>query len=477
MRKNNPLLSFLSLLFFTVQLVAVANGQLKDSSTRYLSVDELTALVLKFHPIAQQASIQIGQAQANLRIARGAFDPIASFKSAEKTFDGTSYYAYQQPTLTIPTWFGVEVQTGTEKLQGNRANPTETIGQSSYLGIQVPLGRDLLTDKRRTDLQKAKIAKDASYTERRKMLNDLLLDMQIAYWQWVRDGKVLAITSEALQTVKKRFQFVKESVRLGDRPAIDTLEALTQVQQFEQQWNNAQLALQNSQWELSQFLWQENQQPYLLPVNCQPTPGQYELVLANNTITSAEPFLEAARQAHPELLLYDFKRNSLEIEKRYRTQQLLPKAAFTYNFLEKGLGWTAPKAALFENNFQYGLSLAIPLRLSAERGEFKKIKYSIQSVSLEQDLKKWQIENKVRAHYYEVQNLLNQVTLQQKALGNFQALLRGEEIRFKIGESSLFLVNARETRAWEAAQKLEEVKAKHLIAFQKLYWAAGLLNK
>lgn len=73
--------------------------------------------------------------------------------------------------------------------------------------------------------------------------------------------------------------------------------------------------------------------------------------------------------------------------------------------------------------------------------------------------------------------MLGQVILQQKALSNFQALLRGEEIRFKIGESSLFLVNARETRAWEAAQKLEEVKAKHLIAIQKLYWAAGLLNK
>ena len=292
-----------------------------------------------------------------------------------------------------------------------------------------------------------------------------------------RDVRLLSITADALQTVRKRFQFVKESVRLGDRPAIDTIEALTQVQQFEQQWNNAMLAFQTSQWELSQYLWQEDQRPYLLPENCRPTPGQYEKVIESNALSSAEPFLEAARSSHPEILLYDFKLNSLAVEKRYRTQQLLPKAAFTYNFLEKGLGWTAPKSVLFENNFQYGLSLAIPLRLSAERGEFKKIKYSIQSVSLEQDLKKWQIENKVRTHFYEVQNLLNQVSLQQKTLLNFQALLRGEELRFRTGESSLFLVNARETRAWEAAQKLEEVKAKHLIAFQKLYWAAGMLNK
>jgi len=120
--------------------------------------------------------IQIDQAKQDLRISRGAFDPVFNYNVGEKTFDGTSYYAYQQPQLSIPTWFGVTVKSGVEQVEGNRVDPTETMGRSSYLGLQIPLGRDLLTDKRRTDLQKAKIAKAASYTERRKMLNDLLLE-------------------------------------------------------------------------------------------------------------------------------------------------------------------------------------------------------------------------------------------------------------------------------------------------------------
>jgi outer membrane protein TolC len=176
------------------------------------------------------------------------------------------------------------------------------------------------------------------------------------------------------------------------------------------------------------------------------------------------------------LILYNFKLNSLEIEKRYRTQQLLPKATLNYNFLESGFQWTAPKTVLFENNYQYGLSLNIPLRLSAERGEYKKVRYTIQSTTLEQDLKKLQIENKVRASYFEVENLRTQVSIQEKVLINNQTLLRGEELRFRTGESSLFLVNARETRVWESAQKLEEVKAKYLIAIQQLFWSAGVLN-
>jgi outer membrane protein TolC len=114
--------------------------------------------------------------------------------------------------------------------------------------------------------------------------------------------------------------------------------------------------------------------------------------------------------------------------------------------------------------------------LSAERGEYKKVKYSIQSTTLEQDLKRLQIENKIKAIYFEIENLRQQLLVQQNILSNYQTLLRGEELRFRTGESSLFLVNARESKVWETAQKFEELKAKYVTAIQKLRWSAGQLN-
>ncbi len=461
--------------FMLLCVGSLAKHSTAQPHTTTLSFEELTAMVIKYHPIAKQAEIQIDQAKQDLRISRGAFDPVFNYNVGEKTFDGTSYYAYQQPQLSIPTWVGVTVRSGLEQVDGNRVDPTETIGRSSYMGVQIPLGRDLLTDKRRTDLQKAKIAKEASYTERRKMLNDLLLEAYSAYWEWWQNARIFLTVSEALNVVRKRVDFVRGGVRLGDRPAIDTIEALAQLQLFELQWSNAQLNLRRTQWELSQYLWQENQTPYLLPENCLPVFNEFDRFISQHTLKPLDSLLSTANSNHPELVLFNFKLNSLEIEKRYKTQQLLPKATFNYNFLESGFQWTAPKTVLFENNFQYGLSLNIPLRLSAERGEYKKIRYTIQSTMLEQDLKRLQIENKVRASYFEVENLRNQVNIQEKVLVNNQALLRGEELRFRTGESSLFLVNARETRVWEAAQKLEEVKAKYLIAIQKLLWSAGIL--
>lgn len=448
-------------------------GQTPDIS---LSFDQLTAIVTKYHPIAKQAGIQIDQAKQDVRISRGAFDPTINYTVAEKTFDGTSYYAYQQPQLSIPTWFGLTLKTGVEQVNGNRVDPTETLGRSSYMGMQIPLGRDLLTDKRRTDLQKAKIAKEASYAERRKMLNDLLLEAHSTYWEWWQQYRIFTVATAALEVVKKRLDFVRISIKGGDRPAIDSTEAAAQLQLFEMQWNMALVNLKKSQWELSQYLWQEEQTPFILPDNCRPAYNEFEKYVATQQLIPVDSLLSLAANNHPELVLYTFKLNSLALEKRYRTQQLLPKATFNYNFLEKGFQWTAPKTVLFENNFQYGLTLNIPLRLSAERGEFKKIQYTVQSTTLEQDLKKVQIENNVRASYFEVENLKKQIVIQEKVFSTNQTLLRGEELRFKAGESSLFLVNARESRVWEAAQKLEEVKANLLIAIQKLNWAAGILN-
>jgi len=69
----------------------------------------------------------------------------------------------------------------------------------------------------------------------------------------------------------------------------------------------------------------------------------------------------------------------------------------------------------------------------------------------------------------------SQVALQEKTYKNYQILQRGEETRFQAGESSLFLINARENKALEALQKLQELKAKYFKAENNLLWAAGIL--
>lgn len=447
----------------------------QDSLNR-LSAVQLTEIVKKFHPVARQAELFVEKAKADVTIARGMFDPVLKNDWAQKTVDGTDYYYYNRPELSIPTWYGIEISAGLEYLSGNRTDPVETRGQTNYLGISVPLAKNVLMDKRRAALQTAKIFRTASAIEKRNMLNNLLLEALNSYWNWVRQYQVYQILTDAVKVNEKRVELVKTTFRLGDRPAIDTIEALTQLQNFEILKSQAWLDYQNAGLELSVFLWSANTQPVILPANIIPGDDLQSNKIAEAPIPELDNLIEAAIKNHPELLIYNFKMDVLQVDKKLKFQELLPAINFKYNQLGKGYELQKNLSApLFENNFQYGISFGIPLRLSQGRGEYRKAKLKITETSLQQKQKTLQVENKVRSYFNELMALKNQVALQEKALINFQALQRGEEIRFQAGESSLFLINARENKTLEAVQKLQELKAKYYKTENTLLWAAGTL--
>lgn len=164
-------------IFLLINVLLVVQTKAQDTAMA-LSPEQLTAMVKQFHPIARQADILVEKAKADLTSSRGMFDPVLSNDAANKTFDGTRYYNYNRPELSIPTWFGIEVKAGLEYLRGDRTAPEDTRGESSYLGVSVPLAKNLLMDKRRAALQTAKIYKEMSSVEKRNILNDLLLDAQ-----------------------------------------------------------------------------------------------------------------------------------------------------------------------------------------------------------------------------------------------------------------------------------------------------------
>ncbi len=477
MKLLNCIISFVLLIF---SIAANAQERLQQpDSLQTLSAKQLMGIVKQYHPIAKQADIFIEKARADVTIARSKFDPVLANETAEKTFDGTNYYYYNRPELSIPTWFGVEVTAGLEYLSGNRTDPEETKGKTSYVGISVPLAKNLLMDKRRAALQTAKIFREASAIEKRNILNSLLLDAVKTYWTWVQQYQVYKTISNAVVVNEKRVQLVKTAYRLGDRPAIDTAEALVQLQSFELQKSQARLEFQNSTLDLSVFLWTAGTQPFNLSTNIIPEEDLQTLNIETVALPELNNLLTSAIKSHPELMMYNYKLNALGVDKKLKFQELLPTVNFRYNQLGKGyeILKTATTGPLFENNFQYGLSLGIPLRLSEGRGEYRKVKLKISETQLQQVQKLQQVENKVRSYFNELLALKSQVALQEKAYKNYQILQQGEEIRFQAGESSLFLINARENKALEALQKLQELKAKYFKTENNLLWAAGLLNQ
>lgn len=457
--------------------VLCISAQAQNNQEKTLSPSQLVEMVRKFHPVAKQADINIDKAKADITIARAGFDPYFYNSSAQKTFDGTDYYYYNRPQVSIPTWFGVEISGGREYLSGSRTNNEETLGETSYFGITVPLAKNLLMDKRRAALKTAKIFREASVIEKNNILNNLMLEALNMYWEWTGQHQLYNILTNAVKVNEQRLQLVRIAYRQGDRPAIDTTEALTQLQSFQLLQSQAWLSFQNSGLELSTYLWTTENLPFSLPADVIPDEESRRLNTLNLNVPELNQLLDAARRNHPELLQYNFKLDALDIEKRLKFQDLLPSVNFRYNQL--GKGYDILKTAtgpLFENNYQYGLSIGIPLRFSQGRGEYKKARLKISETKLQQNLKQLQIENKVRSYYNELNTLRQQISLQEKAYQNFMILQRGEETRFQSGESSLFLINSRENKSLEALQKLTELKAKYIRTINYLNWAAGILR-
>jgi outer membrane protein TolC len=130
-----------------------------------------------------------------------------------------------------------------------------------YVGVSVPLVKGMLMDKQRAALRQAQIFRDASEQQRLLLLNDLLLDAINTYYDWSYAYNEYAVYTEATRIAEVRYKATVQAALLGDRAAIDTTEALTQLQSRQFQLNEARLHFLNSGLELSNFLWLEDNKP------------------------------------------------------------------------------------------------------------------------------------------------------------------------------------------------------------------------
>jgi outer membrane protein TolC len=453
---------------FIFLLVLLTSAGTTTAQPNILTEDGLIAIVKKFHPMAKQAAINIKLAKAEVLTARGGFDPMVIGDAARKEFGSITYYNQQASEIRIPTWYGIDLFAGTERISGNRVNPEETNGSVTYIGISIQPIQNLLMDKRRATLLKAKTYHQLSEVQKNAVLNDLLKDALYSYWDWWEKYYIQQAVKAALSNAENRLTLVRTAFQLGDRPAIDTLEAYTQVQAFQIRLSEAIQNALKANLELSSFFWTQNGGQADLPLDV--IPQDY-----NPKKSFTLPDVLTLVNYHPELMQYEYKIKWLKINKRLAFQSLLPQLKIKYN--QTGYDFTnIINASWFNTNYRYGFSFSLPLRLSEGRGNYAKARLEIRNMELDMANKQVQLYTKLKQYYTEWSQSERQLSLQNKLLENIYGLQKGEEIRFANGESSLFLLNAREQKTIEAEQKTIELKAKTQKAAIGFTWSAGILG-
>lgn len=444
-------------------IVLICNAQ-QDSIV--LNFNEYLGYVKKYHPIAKQAQLTISIGQANLMKARGGFDPKIEVDFERKEFKDSEYWERLNGTFKIPTYFGVEFKGGFEQSEGDFINRDENFPVDGLYsaGVSMSLARGFWINERMATLKKAKFFREQTKADQDLLVNKVLFDASVAYFDWLQAYNDAEIFSNFLNNSEVRFQGVKQRALAGDIAIIDTVEAKIAVQNRALGLEQAKVRLMNKSLELSNFLW-INDVPVELQPNVVPDINVEEEIDVTLEIMG-KPLDSFTIDNHPKLRSLDFKIDGLRVDKRLKTNKLLPTIDVNYNFLT-----ATPEFlnSLETQQYKGGLNFYFPLFLRKERGDLRLAKFKLKDAQFERDNAQVEIRNKVFAIYRELDSYVVQNDLIFNIVKDYNTLLSAEERKFSFGESSLFLINSRESKLIDAELKQNAVQNKFFTTKAKLF--------
>ena len=406
-----------------------------------LTFNEYLGYVKKYHPLVKSANLEISQAQANMMMARGGFDPKIEVDFEQKKFKDSEYYSILNSSFKIPTWYGIEIKAGFDNSEGVFLNPENTMPNQGLtsLGINVPIGQGLFINQRMADLRKAKIQLSLSQAERNLMAIAVLYNASIAYFNWKRNFNEVKMYETYLVNANIRYKGIEILIKEGDKPVIDSVEAGIIVRNRKLSLEDSQLKLAKAKLELSNYLWLENNIPMELQDSIIPeenliftvkeTLRTNELMVANQSIAN-----------NPKINALENKIQMLDVERKLKANMLLPKIDLGYSYLSEPSAFDQYKF----QDYKVGLNFYFPLFLRKERGSLKITKFKMQDAQFNLDLEKVQLTNKIIAQQTEIASLEKQKKLIDDLVKDNQTMLNSEERLFTFGESSIFLINTRE---------------------------------
>ncbi len=460
--------------FATVLLVLVVcatNAQVPQVLTR----EAFVRIVLENHPVARQAALRPQFGEASVRSARGGFDPVAMAAYDEKQYDDKTYFQLFDAGLKVPTWYGVELFAGFQENSGDLLDPQATTPTDGLVkvGGQVSVGQGLFIDQRRATLRKSLIYQRATEAERQQLLNELLLQALSDHTDWVAAYRTLQVSDNAVELANIRLDAIRGSWRGGDRAAIDTLEAYLQYQDRLMRQAQASLAFRNAGLRLSDHLWDSAQRP--LELQATVVPELADLISPPFTALP-DTAIENAIATHPLLVQATARVDQLDVDRRLRGEYLKPTLDLKYQWLgDGGAVRTENGTTLLGEGHQFGAGFKMPILLRRERGELTLAKLRVADAGLGLERDRLRIRNRILARINDITVIADQVQLGASMVVNNERLLSGETQRFQAGESSLFLVNAREVPLIDARIRQVELDARLRKAWFALDHEAGTL--
>ncbi|MFK7784480.1 MAG: TolC family protein [Crocinitomicaceae bacterium] len=442
-------------LLLAVGLVVKSSVAHSQDSTM-LSFQEFITIVKENHPMAYVSELKGNEGEFLIRQAKGGFDPKLGGDLNQKYFDNKNYYSHLHAGLKIPTWFGITAQVAYDENSGVFLNPRDYTSNTGLwsAGLAIELGNGLLIDERRAELRQAKIYANSTQLEQKLMLNQLVFDASVAYYDWFKAYSNYVIYEEAVINANDRFENVKGLSQFGDKPSIDTLKALIFLQERQLSLEQTRLELANKRALLEVFLWQDGFIPLELDSTLQPERFG-EFATSVPPLVSPE-MMDSISSNHPDFLISQNKMEISKIDYRLSRERLKPSVQLKYNALSTN-GNQTPLADYSLSNYNWGVKVAYPIFTRKERSKAKLTGLKLEAQETKLGLKGAEIAYKVQTSFNVWSSTVSQYDIYRQSIQNYTDLLSSEITLFEIGEGSMFLVNLRDQELIDAKLKLVKI--------------------
>ena len=456
---------FFLLFAWSSQAQQLANETILGQQMEF-TFNEYLGYVKKFHPLVKTANLEINKAQAGLMAARGAFDPKIAVDFDKKQFKDTEYYSLLNSSFKIPTWYGIEIKAGFEQNEGYYLNPQNTVPSDGLasVGISVPLGQGLFINQRMADLRKAKMQMQLGQADRKLLAIAVLYDASVAYFNWKKNFEEFQMYSQYNTNAETRFKAIQSLIKQGDKRAIDSVEAGISLKSRKLSLENSRLKLLKSKLELSNFLWLDNSIPMELSDVLFPE-QQIENTIQETLKTNDLLANGFSLDNHPKISALETKIDMLEVDRKLKANALLPKIDLSYSYISEPQFIDSYK---FEN-YKVGINFAYPIFLRKERGGLKLAQFKIQETTNSLNLERLQLSNKIKAQKEVINSLNKQSLMANELVRDYDVMLQSEERLFIFGESSLFLINSRESSLITAQLTAIALRNEFCVSNSELY--------
>lgn len=463
---------FMRLNFFLL-LVVNANASICNEP---LNLNHVLSIVKKNHPVIKMAVISNKISDSELMSAQGAFDLKLSTSAYYNRYNSSSELAIPQyvnmysTELELLTRYGLLIKSGYNLNDGDIKTPLSPTGSDGeyFVAINAPLLRGAKLNAFSVQESLSKYNVEKTYNNYRLVALELLLKTVDSYWKWVAAKNKLNIEKKLLELSEFRLQAISNRVKNGDIPAIDIIEVNQEIQTRKSRVIKSERYFQKVSYELSWFLWDEKSESTLSALACDSNDFNLKIISQEDYDIDKAKIL--AIKNRPEIKNLEISNNIINLEKDFAANDLLPKLDIVLR-----TGKQTGNDRIDGTVMKGGVEFELPIQRREAKGRVLKNNLEIDKINFEQ-------RNLIQQIFLQVEDAMSAINMSIK---NLQAIVEevefaekmenGENKKFKLGDSTLFVVNSRERATAEAKIKLINSLYEYYLALGYLKAVTGEL--